>query len=198
MAAAKKEKTLAGYVDEARGVFRDHGGALASGTKRTCVADALWVLLQELECTAMLGDVRASIMPDNPDEDTLFTAAADYAVTLSFVLACVSKEFQQGKGGLEFHLLSRDHGYFLVQLRVTTGPTDPEPPDLHVVAYDGKTIRDNNKYTKVPYSSPYPSPYPCPHLTSLTLGENPRAVRSDQGGRAPRARLSLQWPRGAH
>ena len=188
MAAAKKEKTLAGYVDEARGVFRDHGGALASGTKRTCVADALWVLLQELECTAMLEDVRASIMPDNPDEDTLFTAAADYAVTLSFVLACVSKEFQQGKGGLEFHLLSRDHGYFLVQLRVTTGPTDPEPPALHVVAYDGKTIRDNNKLPRcltphplIEDKVPYPSPYPCPHLTSLTLGKTHRVVRSDQG-----------------
>lgn len=145
--AAKKPKK-GGYVDRGRRVFKELGGALASGTKRTCMADALWVLLQDHKCTAMLEDVRISIMPDNPDENTLFGAAAMYAATLGFELKCVSKEFQQTKGGYALNLLSRDHGSFLVQLRVTTGPTDLEP-DLHVVAYDGKTVRDNNRYTKV-------------------------------------------------
>ena len=145
--AAKKPKK-GGYVDRGRRVFKELGGALASGTKRTCMADALWVLLQDHKCTAMLEDVRISIMPDNPDENTLFGAAATYAATLGFELKCVSKEFQQTKGGYALNLLSRDHGSFLVQLRVTTGPTDLEP-DLHVVAYDGKTVRDNNRYTKV-------------------------------------------------
>ena len=151
--AKKKRKKKGGYVDRARRVFKDHGGALATGTKRTCVADALWVLLNELECTVALEDVRSSIMPEDPDENTLFDAAGDFAATLGFKLACVSKEFQQTKGGYAFHLLSRDHASFLVQLRVTTGPTDPEP-DLHVVAYDGKTVRDNNKYTKVKILEP--------------------------------------------
>ena len=85
---------------------------------------------------------------------TTFDAAGDYADKHGFTLACVSKEFQQTKGGYSFNLFARDHGYFLVQLRVTTGPTDPEPPDLHVVAYDGKTVRDNNKYTKVKILEP--------------------------------------------
>ena len=93
-------------------------------------------------------------MPDDPNQNTLFDAAGDYAFKLGFTLACVSKMFQQTKGGYAFNLFARDHGYFLVQLRVTTGPTDPEPPDLHVVAYDGKTVRDNNKYTKVKILEP--------------------------------------------
>ena len=37
----------------------------------------------------------------------------------------------------------------MAQLRVTTGKDDPNPPDLHVCFYDGKTVRDNSKYTKV-------------------------------------------------
>ena len=99
-------------------------------------------------------DVRISIMPDNPDENTTFDAAGDYVAKHGFKLACVSKEFQQSKGGYAYNLFARENGYFLVQLRVTSGPTDPEPPDLHVVAYDGKTVRDNNKYTKVKILEP--------------------------------------------
>ena len=198
MAAAKKEKTLAGYVDEARGVFRDHGGALASGTKRTCVADVLWVLLQELEYHGHAGG-RARL-------DHARQPGREYAVHSRRRLRCHARlrarvRFEgvpAGQGRLRLPLAFARPRLLPRSAARDDRPTDPEPPDLHVVAYDGKTIRDNNKYTKVPYSSPYPSPYPCPHLTSLTLGENPRAVRSDQGGRAPRVRLSLQWPRGAH
>ena len=53
-----------------------------------------------------------------------------------------------GSGGLAFQLLQRVAGSFVVQLRVTTGPSDPKP-DLHCVAYDGLTIKDNHKYTKI-------------------------------------------------
>eukprot|EP00964_Phaeocystis_antarctica_P080015 scaffold49911_cov95-Phaeocystis_antarctica.AAC.1 len=143
--AVAKKKKEGGYVDRGRRVFKDHGGALATGTKRTCVADALWVLLNGLDYTGDLEDVRTSIMPSDPDENTLFDTAGDYAAKHGFKLTCVSKEFQQTKGGYAYNLLARDHGYFLVQLRVTSGPSDLESPDLHVVAYDGKTIRDNNK-----------------------------------------------------
>ena len=37
----------------------------------------------------------------------------------------------------------------MAQLRVTTGKDDPNPPDLHVVLYNGTNVRDNGKYTKV-------------------------------------------------
>ena len=112
----------------------------------------------------MLEDVRASIMPDNPDENTLFTAAADYAATLGFVLACVSKEFQQDKGGYAFHLLSRDHGYFLVQLRVTTGrPTRSRP----IYTWWRMTARPSATITSIPRClTPRPTPHLIPALTS--------------------------------
>ena len=157
--AAPKKK--AGYVDRGRRVFRDNQGSLATGTKRTCLADALWMALQEVGCEVELEDVRVSIMPENPDADTTFSAAQHYAATHGFELACVSKEMQQ-KGGFEYNLLLRETGLFLVQLRVTTGKDDRNP-DLHVVLYDGKTVRDNNKYTKV--KKPNPNP--------LTLTPNP-------------------------
>lgn len=152
--AKKKMMKKAGYIDRARRVFKDQGGALATGKKRTCVADAIWVLFNDLECVVDLEDVRSSIMPEDPNENTLFDAAGDYAATLGFTFLCVSKEFQKIKGGYAYNLFLREHGSFLVQLRVTTGPTDPDPPDLHVVAYNGSTVRDNNKYTKVKILEP--------------------------------------------
>ena len=157
------EKKNAGYVDRGRRVFRDNQGALATGTKRTCLADALWMALEEAGCEVDLEDVRVSIIPENPDANTPFAAAQHYAATNGFTLACVSKEMQKEKGGYEYNLLLRETGLFLVQLRVTTGKDDPNPPDLHVVLYDGKTVRDNNKYTKV--KKPNPNP--------LTLTPNP-------------------------
>ena len=51
-------------------------------------------------------------------------------------------------GGLAYQLLQRVAGNFVVQLRVTYDSSD-STPDLHCVAYDGLTIKDNNKYTKV-------------------------------------------------
>ena len=155
-AAARQapERKKAGYVDRGRGVFRDNQGVLATGTKRTCLADALWMALEEAGCAVDLEDVRSSIMPEDPDADTTFAATQDYAAELGFELACVSKEMQKEKGGYAFNLLLRETGLYLVQLRVTTGPTDPLPPDLHVVLYDGKTVRDNNKYTKVKILEP--------------------------------------------
>ena len=145
--AAPKKK--AGYVDRGRRVFRDNQGVLATGTKRTCLADALWMALEEAGCAVDLEDVRSSIMPEDPDANTPFAAAQDYAATHGFTLACVSKEMQKEKGGYEYNLLLRETGLFLVQLRVTTGKDDPNPPDLHVCFYDGTNVRDNGKYTKV-------------------------------------------------
>ena len=143
------ERKRGGYVDRGgRRVFRDNQGALATGTMRTCLPDALWMALEEAGCAVDLEHVR-SIMPEEPDADTTFDAAGVYAAELGFELACVSKEMQKDKGGYAFNLLLRETGLYLVQLRVTTGKDDPEPPDLHVVVYDGKTVRDNNKYSKV-------------------------------------------------
>ena len=143
---AAAQKKDAGYVDRARRVFRDNQGPLATGTARTCLRDALWMALVEAGCEIDLEDV-SSIMPEDKDANTRFVAAQDYAEKLGFELACVSSELQK-KGGFEYNLLLRETGLFLVQLRVTTGKDDPNP-DLHVCFFNGKCVRDNNKYTKV-------------------------------------------------
>jgi len=143
------ERKKAGYVDRGRRVFRDNQGALVTGTKRSCMPDALWMGLKEAGCAVDLEDVRSSIMPEDPDADSTFAATQDYAAELGFELVCVSKEMQKQKGGFAYNLLLRKTGMFLVQLRVTSDKDDPLPPDLHVALYDGKCVRDNQWYTKV-------------------------------------------------
>jgi len=125
-------------------IFRGEGGILATGNKRSCVPDALFVLLSGLGHQVELEDVRA-IMP--VDGNTLFTDADAFVRGFGLSLDRVTKDFM-GSGGLAFQLLQRVAGGFVVQLRVTYGSSD-DSPDLHCVAYDGLTIKDNHKYTKV-------------------------------------------------
>ena len=51
------------------------------------------------------------------------------------------------KGGVALALL-RSAGHYVVQLRIATGKDDKEP-DLHCLAYDGVTVRDNYRCAKV-------------------------------------------------
>jgi hypothetical protein len=148
-AALNRPFRTAGYIDRGRRTFRDNQGALVTGTKRSCMPDALWMGLKEAGYEVELEDVRSSIMPEDPDADSTFGAAIRYAAELGFELVCVSKEMQKQKGGYAYNLLLRKTGMFLVQLRLTSGKDDPLPPDLHVALYDGKCVRDNQWYTKV-------------------------------------------------
>ena len=61
---------------------------------------ALWMALVEAGCEVDLENVR-SIMPEDPDADTTFASAQDYAAKLGFELACVSKEMQKGRAPFE-------------------------------------------------------------------------------------------------
>ena len=89
--------------------------------------------------------VRA-IMPTDPDQNTRFAAADTYVRRFDLTLKRVTKRFHK-EGGIALALL-RASGQFVVQLRVTTGKDDTQP-DLHCVAYDGVTLRDNYRGTKV-------------------------------------------------
>ena len=93
-------------------------------------------------------DVEAvrTIMPAGRDENTRFAAADEYVRTLGFALHRITCRFMV-KGGVELALL-RTSGLYVVQLRIATGKEDREP-DLHCVAYDGITVRDNYKWAKV-------------------------------------------------
>ena len=56
------------------------------------------------------------------------------------------------KGGSELSLLSTE-GLFVVLLRVTHDKTDLAP-DMHCVAYDGLTVRDNYRGDRVKVLDP--------------------------------------------
>eukprot|EP00966_Prymnesium_polylepis_P112218 2596097-Prymnesium_polylepis.1 len=85
-------------------------------------------------------------MPENPDENTRFAEADKYVSQFDLTLERVTKDYQK-KGGEAFHLLQSSEKY-VVQLCITTDKDDPTP-DLHCVAYDGETVRDNYRYSKV-------------------------------------------------
>ena len=139
-----------GYTDKGRLVFKAEGGVLRTGNARTCVPDALFNLLAERELVPNTDEasemVRAALIHD-PDANVLF-ANANALVCDRFGLSLdrVTKHFMI-KGGPAYHLLHAT-GLFLVQLRITDG-SDDKNPDLHCVAYDGHTIRDNYRYAKV-------------------------------------------------
>jgi len=145
-AAKKAEDENGGYTDKGRLAFKAEGGALVTGGERTCVPDALCVLLHSRGVAVDIEEVR-SIMPAAvPDQNTRFAKADEYVERFGLTLGRVTKRFHE-KGGPAFHLL-RASGHYIVQLRVATGKDDAEP-DLHCVAYDGATVRDNHRRAKV-------------------------------------------------
>ena len=144
-AAKRAEDEEGGYTDKGRLAFKAEGGALVTGGERTCVPDALCVLLRSCGVAVDIEEVR-SIMPAVPDQNTRFAKADEYVERFGLTLGRVTKRFHQ-KGGPAFHLL-RASGHYVVQLRVATGRDDAEP-DLHCVAYDGATVRDNHRRAKV-------------------------------------------------
>ena len=86
-------------------------------------------------------------MPTDLDKNTRFRVADDFVSQFGLTLQRVTSRFMSAKGGVALALL-RATGHFVVQLRITTGKDDKEP-DLHCVAYDGLTLRDNYQWSKV-------------------------------------------------
>ena len=139
----KAKKKKGGFTNKSRCAFKADGNALATGSMRTCIPDALYALLHGPD----VATVRSAIMGDDLYADALFTSAQSYVATLGMSLRCVTSEFNL-KGGLAFNLLNARGRRFLVQLLISYGPRDDDPDD-HCIAYDGLTLRDNNQYRKV-------------------------------------------------
>ena len=143
---AKKKKT--GFTNKGRLAFKSEGGVLATGQARTCLPDALYVLLPSLLVLAPdLDTVRTAIMGTELFKDALFTTAQTYVQTLGLRLSCITKDFCL-KGGPAYHVFNTTGRFLVVHLLVSFGAHDKEPDD-HCVAYDGVTVRDNNQYKKV-------------------------------------------------
>ena len=132
-----------GYTDKGRMSFKQAGGVLVTGSQRTCLADALFHLLEDRGVAVGLEEVR-SIAPAH--EDAKFSAAHTLVSRYGLSLTRVTRRFML-KGGAELALL-RATGWFVVQLRITHDKHD-RAPDLHCVAYNGAVIKDNHMYSKV-------------------------------------------------
>ena len=145
---AAKLRALAedgGFTDKGRAYFRNKGGALVTGNKRTCVSDAVWHLLSSYSIKVDVDTVR-TMMSDDLDQDTKFTKADEYVQHFGLSLQRVTPRFKV-KGGPELALLNAT-GFFVVQLTIAYNKDD-KSPDKHCVAYDGLTVRDNYQYSKV-------------------------------------------------
>jgi hypothetical protein len=140
----KKKKTKAGFKNIGRGVWREGGGALAKGDIRSCLPDALWMLLKQNLGIDVTNDQVRAIMPIDGG-DTPFSSAQSYAQQHGQELQRVSHQFQSKKGGPELAVLNAK-GLYLIQVAISD---DTDTPNLHCIAYDGATLRDNDRYTKV-------------------------------------------------
>ena len=136
-----------GYTDKGRMHFKGGGGLLVTGSTgaRSCLPDSISMLLPSFSISVDPKEMR-SIMPNDPTKNTLFSDADLYLEKHGLTLLRCTQRFTV-KGGPALALL-RTKGTFVVQLTITTGKEDKNP-DLHCVAYDGKTVRDNYKYSKV-------------------------------------------------
>lgn len=72
-AAIKLLTAEGGFTDKGRMAYREEGGILATGNDRTCLPDALFVLLSGLGHPVELEDVRSIMMPS--DGNTLFSVS---------------------------------------------------------------------------------------------------------------------------
>ena len=144
-AAKQAEEEEGGFTDKGRVDFRNEGGVLVTGNKRSCVPDAISQLLPAFSIKTDVETVR-SMMPDAADQDTKFIKADEYVQQFGLTLQRVTQRFMI-KGGPELALLNTT-GFFVVQLTIAYDKNDKNP-DKHCVAYDGLTVRDNYKYSKV-------------------------------------------------
>jgi hypothetical protein len=142
----KRQKILnndaGGHTNFGRLKYREGGGALAIGNTRSCLPDALWMLLKENLGIDVENEHVRTIMPIRGD--TTFSSADVYVRQYGQQLQRVTSQFQL-KGGPELAIL-RAKGLYIIQLKI---PNDTGTPDLHCISYDGATLRDNDQYTKV-------------------------------------------------
>ena len=107
------------------------------------MADAMSNLLPEVFEVA---ETRQALAQSNPNGNVTFDAADALAIKLGHRLQRVTKGLHK-TGGTALALL-RKQGLFVVQLSITYGKND-FAPDLHCVAYNGFTVKDNYSHSKV-------------------------------------------------
>ena len=133
-----------GFTLEARGRVRASGELVPVGTTRTCLPDALWVVLwlTSPDLKLELEQVRMAL-DCGPDTDPTAAMALEYASRFGLTL-----EYERALKGSPAGLFRRTQGAYLVRLEIVCdGGTD-----WHYVAYNAVTGRliDNEPGAKVP------------------------------------------------
>jgi hypothetical protein len=148
--AKKKKYTDAGFVNRGRVAYRLEGGVLVTGIGRSCLVDAFFMLLpKHILVDLDINAVRKSIMPADPNKNTCFKDVDKYArKNYNISIQRVTGDFLHAIGGIAMVLLQKTKGKFLVQLHVTKDEFDKDG-DIHCVAYDGVSVKDNFQYAKV-------------------------------------------------
>jgi hypothetical protein len=138
------KETDCGFTNIGRDAFRKMGGALAAsgGQIRSCLPDALWMLLKDNTDITVTNDQVRSFMAS--DGNTPFSDAMTYVRQYGYELKRVTQSFIL-KGGRELAILNAK-GLYLIQMGLSD---DTDTPNLHCIAYNGTTLRDNDRYTKV-------------------------------------------------
>ena len=133
-----------GFALEARGQVRASGELVPVGPSRTCLPDALWVVLctTSPELKLELEHVRAAL-DCGLDADPTRAVALDYARQFGLTL-----EYEPALKASPAGLFNRTQGAYLVRLEIVC----PGGTDYHYVAYNAATGRliDNEPGAKVP------------------------------------------------
>jgi hypothetical protein len=142
-ARTKEEEAQEGYTLTTRGAVRAAGGVVAIGDDRTCLPDALWVMLHLLGVRVSQQMLRAALHATLMSDPNI-AQARDFCITKG-----VSFEYKPALCLSPAGLFRQREGAFLVVLElVTPGHT----VDYHAIAYDAGAGRvlDNEPGGRVP------------------------------------------------
>jgi hypothetical protein len=142
-ARTKEEEAQEGYTLTTRGAVRAAGGVVAIGDDRTCLPDALWVMMHLLGVRVSQQMLRAALHATLMSDPNI-AQARDFCITKG-----VSFEYKPALCLSPAGLFRQREGAFLVVLElVTPGHT----VDYHAIAYDAGAGRvlDNEPGGRVP------------------------------------------------
>jgi hypothetical protein len=142
-ARTKEKSAEEGYTLTTRGSVRAAGGVVAIGDGRTCLPDALWVMLHMLGVRVSQPMLRAALHATELSDPNI-AQARDFCITKG-----VSFEYKSSLCLSPAGLFRQEEGVYLVVLELLT---PSHTTDYHAIAYDAVTGRvlDNEPGGRVP------------------------------------------------
>lgn len=133
----------AGFILKGRHqVIKDGELFIPHGTARTCLPDAVAYLLDDLKIGDYNNLCRLRSVQPSLDANCKFEDMNEFiSKQFNKRLVRVTNKFRK-KLGTVYHLFQVRKGYFVVQLRILE-PNDTNPPDLHCMAFNGESVKDN-------------------------------------------------------